>query len=373
MIVVDFGPRATEIHHDHEEMAGLTVGVGMLWGMPSELPEHLAELAESQCGVLAVGQVIAGGLTRDMARSRLRQGSWQRLHTGVYAVFSGEPGRAAVLWAAVLRAGPGAMLSFQTAAELVTLTDRPSDLIHVTVPKERHLAHIPEVVLHRSERAAQQVHPARTPPQTRVEETVLDLVGVAGTVDDAYGWVARAVGRRLTTEARLRDAMELRGRLRWRRELDQALAQDAGVHSVLEYRYLTDVERPHHLPHATRQARVRDDGRTEYRDVLYEAYQVAVELDGRAAHPADRRWPDIHRDNAAAATGVITLRYGWLEVTQHPCQVAAQVAKVLQRKGYAGARACGPDCPVSALSTASYRAVSGLDPATAPPPPAPPR
>lgn len=341
--------------------------------MATELPDHLAELAESQCGILAVGQVIAGGLTRDMARSRLRQGNWQRLHTGVYAVFSGEPGRAAILWAAVLRAGPGAMLSFQTAAELVTLTDRPSELVHVTVPSERHLARIPELVLHRSERAAQKVHPARTPPQTRVEETVLDLVGVAGTVDDAYGWVARAVGRRLTTEARLREAMELRGRLRWRPELDQALAADAaGVHSVLEHRYLRDVERPHHLPQATRQARVKDDRGTEYRDVLYEAYLVAVELDGRAAHPEDRRWPDIQRDNAAAATGVITLRYGWLEVTQHPCRVAAQVAEVLERRGYAGSLACGPTCPVN-VSTARYRAVSGLGLATARPPPAPPR
>jgi len=341
----------------------------------TELPRHLAELAESQRGVLTISQLLDGGLTKEAARWRLRQGSWQRLHTGVIAVFSGQPDRDAILWAAALRAGPGAMLSFQTAAELATLTDRQSDLVHVTVPWERRVERIPGVVLHRSGRAAQMLHPARTPPRTRVEETVLDLAGVAETVDDAYGWVARAVGRRLTTEARLRDAMELRGRLRWRPELDQALAADArGAHSVLEYRYLRDVERPHHLPHATRQARVRDDGRgIEYRDVLYDAYLVAVELDGRAAHPEDRRWPDIHRDNAAAATGVITLRYGWLEVTQHPCRIAAQVAKVLERRGYKAFRGCQPTCPVSALSTGKYRAVSGLGPATAPPAPGPPR
>lgn len=344
--------------------------------MATELPRHLTELAESQRGVLTISQLIDGGLTKEAARWRLRQGSWQRLHTGVIAVYSGQPDRDAILWAAALRAGPGAMLSFQTAAELTTLTDRQSDLVHVTVPGERRVDRIPGIVLHRSDRAAQMVHPARTPPQTRVEETVLDLVGVARTVDDAYGWVARGVGRRLTTEARLRDAMELRARLRWRRELDEALRADAaGVHSVLEYRYRRDVERPHHLPRATRQAKAGDNGQTEYRDVLYDAYLVAVELDGRAAHPEDRRWPDIHRDNAAAAKGVITLRYGWLEVTQHPCRVAAQVAKVLQQKGYAGARACGPDCPVSApyLSTGTCRAASGPVPATAPPPPAPPR
>ncbi|MGH3398515.1 MAG: hypothetical protein ACRDPO_27885 [Streptosporangiaceae bacterium] len=319
--------------------------------MATELPEHLRELAESQQGLLTMGQLIGGGLTRYVVRSRLRQASWQRLHTSVYAVFSGEPCREAALWAAALHAGPGAMLSYSTAAELATLTDRPSDLIHVTVPPQRHLDPIPGVVLHRSDRAAQMLHPARTPPQTRVEETVLDLVSVARTVDDAYGWVTRAVGRRLTTEARLRQAMKLRGRLRWRPELTEALAADAaGVHSVLEHRYLRDVERPHRLPRAVRQAQARtrnaDGGRAEYRDVLYEAYLVAVELDGRAAHPADRRWPDIHRDNAAASAGVITLRYGWLDVTRHPCRVAAQVAEVLRLRGYGGGRACSADCPV---------------------------
>jgi hypothetical protein len=337
--------------------------------MVSELPEHLAELAESQRGILTTSQLADGGLTRYIARSRIRQGSWQRLHSGVYAVFSGEPGRSTVLWAAVLRAGPGTMLSFQTAAEASQLTDGQSSLIHVTVPGTRRVERIPGIVLHRSDRAAQMLHPARTPPQTRVEETVLDLAGVAQTLDDAYGWVARAVGRRLTTEARLLDAMELRGKLRWRRELDHALGA-AGVHSVLEYRYLRDVERPHHLPQATRQARAHDNGRTEYRDVLYDAYLVAVELDGRAAHPEDRRWPDLHRDNAAAAGGVITLRYGWLDVTQHPCRVAAQVAKVLELRGCVGFRGCSATCPVS---TGTYRAVRGLGPATVPPAPAPPR
>jgi hypothetical protein len=52
------------------------------------------------------------------------------------------------------------------------------------------------------------------------------------------------------------------------------------------------------------------------------------------------------------------------------------VARVLEQRGYTGAHSCGPDCPVSPqpyVSTGKYRAVSGLAPATAPPPPAPPR
>jgi hypothetical protein len=302
---------------------------------------------EFQEGILASRQAQAAGLSRDVLRSRVRHGRWQRMYSGVYAVFSGQPGRAAVLWAAVLRVGPGAMLSYRTAAELAQLTDTPSALIHVTVPVSRRIGQIPGLVVHISSRAAEARHPALAPARTRLEETVLDLAQQEATLDAALGWVTRAVGRRLTTGDRLRAAMESRSRLRRRQELEQALTPEwYGVHSNLEYRYLRDVERPHSLPRGTRQARLDRGGRREYRDVWYQRYGVAVELDGRAAHPGDTRWADIRRDNAAAADGIMTLRYGWLDVTQQPCLVAAQLARLLQQRGYTEARPCAPGCPV---------------------------
>jgi hypothetical protein len=255
--------------------------------MPHELPECLRELAQFQHGILTRDQARQGGLTKDVIRSRVRQERWQRMHAGVYAAFSGEPGRTAVLWAAVLRAGPGAMLSYHTAAELAGLTDAPSTLMHVTIPASRRITGSPGLVIHLSSRADQIRHPALAPARTRIEDTVLDLTQLATTAEAAYDWMTRALGRRLTTQPRLRAAMALRHRLRWRRDLTGALAADwAGVHSGLEYRYLRDVERPHALPPGTRQALARHAGRNEYRDVLYEEYGVAVELDGRAAHPA---------------------------------------------------------------------------------------
>jgi hypothetical protein len=84
----------------------------------------------------------------------------------------------------------------------------------------------------------------------------------------------------------LRDAMAQRTRMRRRDDLATALVADwDGVHSSLEHRYLRDVERPHALPRGIRQARARRGRRTQYGDVLYDEYAVAVELDGRAAHP----------------------------------------------------------------------------------------
>jgi hypothetical protein len=328
--------------------------------MASELSGGLRELAQAQDGVLTRAQALRGGMTSTMIRFQLDRGRWQRLQTGVYAVFSGVPGRRAVLWGAVLRAGSGAVLSYQTAAELSGLADRPSTLIHVTVPSRRYVERIPGMVVHRSSRAELARHPVLEPPRTRLEETVLDLAEAAATLDDACGWITRALGRRLTTQGQLAEAMDRRAKMRWRRQLTRVLDVGwEGVHSSLEYRYLRDVERPHGLPPGIRQARARQGRGVIYRDVLYEQFAVAVELDGRVAHPGDQRWPDIQRDNAAAADGILTLRYGWFDVTERPCQVAAQVARVLRQRGFTQARGCCPACPVTAVNPAARRRAAG--------------
>ena len=140
----------------------------------------------------------------------------------------------------------------------------------------------------------------------------------------------------------------MRKKMRWRAELDDVLtAAGSGIHSVLEYRYLRDVERAHGLPRSRHQVRVVIDGQVAYRDAYYEEYQVAVELDGRLAHPDEERWRDSHRDTRAGAQGVQTCRYDWRDVYAHPCQTALLQAQVLRRRGWRGTpKPCSPGCPV---------------------------
>jgi very-short-patch-repair endonuclease len=185
-----------------------------------------------------------------------------------------------------------------------------------------------------------------------VEDTVLDLVEAAHDFDEAFAWISRAVGRRRTTTLLLATAAAARKRMRWRTELAAALADVAdGVHSLLERRYVTGVERAHGLPRAARQVRRRhgaDGTRSTYIDNLYVEYDACVEVDGSVAHPADQRWSDIRRDNVNTASGSATLRFGWTDITQHPCQVAMLVADTLRRRGWQGAlRSCSPTCPAA--------------------------
>src|SRR5690606_14738462 len=95
------------------------------------------DVAERQAGVLTRVQALASGLTRGAILARLASGRWQRVYRGVYATFSGPLPRRGQLWAAVLKAGTGAVLSHETAAELAGLVDQPSRAIHLTVPAER--------------------------------------------------------------------------------------------------------------------------------------------------------------------------------------------------------------------------------------------
>jgi hypothetical protein len=323
----------------------------MLADMTSDLPEYLDRLAQMQHGVLSSHQAISSGVSRHKIRTLVRTGRWRPVHYGVYATFTGTPGRHAVLWAAVLRAGPGAVLSYDTAAELQRLADWPSSQIHLTIPGNRRIAAISGAVVHHAARAERAAHPTDMPPRTKVEETVLDLADVAGTAEEACGWITRGIGRRLTTQQQLSRALQHWQRIRFRSEIAELLSEDmAGVHSALEYRYVKWVELPHGFPRGRRQAPDRHDGRHVFRDVLYDGYGLIVELDGRAAHPGDSRWKDIRRDNAAAASGLMTLRYGWDDLRNRPCLVADEIYRALRRAGPVSAKPCSPGCPVTRTS-----------------------
>ena len=310
------------------------------------------ELRRRQHGVVSRQQALACGLSLKVIESRLRSGRWQRLHPGVFATFTGRPQRLSQLWAAVLKAGRGATLSHETAAELAGLVDAAAGPtpIHVTVPVRRQPRPVPGTVIHQSSRVDIARHPTRLPPQTRIEETVVDLTQSARTIDQAVDWIARAVSARLTTTARVHQALASRPKVRWRRQLNEALDHvRSGCHSLLELRYQRDVEAAHGLPRGQRQVPAMGLAGRIYHDVEYKRFRTVVELDGRAAHPEPEKWRDMRRDNASVVAGRYVLRYGQGDVHEHPCQVALQAAHVFQANGWTGRpkRCSRVDCVIT--------------------------
>jgi very-short-patch-repair endonuclease len=316
-------------------------------------------LLSVQSGIVDRDQALRVGLSRWQIEHRLASGAWQRVYPGVYATFSGPLSRDARLWAAVRRAGDGAMVSHETAAELHGIIDKSvSTSIHITVPAGRRpvqhrLAR--GITIHRSDQSQQQALGPFNLPRTRIEDTVLDLVAAAPTFDRAYAWIARSVSRKLVTVDALRAVLAARSRIRWRAWLSDAL-EDAsdGVYSSLERRYVQDVERAHGLPRSHHQVRRQFNGKVQYRDNWYPDHKVVVEIDGPAYHQNERVQLDKDRDNVnLALEDVKTHRFGPVDVTERACETAALIAATLQHSGWRGSpRPCRrPNCPVGAPSS----------------------
>ncbi|TDO62439.1 hypothetical protein EV651_10653 [Kribbella sp. VKM Ac-2571] len=307
--------------------------------------EGLAVLIHEQHRVVARAQLQAAGVPDAEVRRRLRSRRWQAIHPGVYVTHTGPVGYDEQLVAALLYAGPEAAWSHYTAAEQFGLI-RPDDRrpVYVTIPWRRRVRARPNLVItrdaHWEERLATVI-----PPRSRPAEAVLEIVGISRSLDAAAAVVAEACQSGRVRPDQILAALADRRRLRHGSALRPILADVAeGTHSLLELRYLRDVERAHGLPTGQRQRAV--DG--EFTDVAYLRYELVVELDGRFHFAPDRRWRDLDRDNRAALRSETTLRYGWLDITSRPCAAAAQVLQVMRRQAPTlSARTCSrPFCPV---------------------------
>lgn len=311
---------------------------------------NLRELLREQSGVIARRQVLALGMTDNDIERLVRRRIWARVWNGVYVHHTGPLTETQRDWAAVL-AHPTAALAGRSTlrrAGIATGSDHhrrtPHD-VELIVPHNATTRAIAGVRTRRCRDFQQLVHPSRTPPTMRIEEAALD-VAQCGTEIEAIAVLSDACRSRQTTADRLRSVANQRPRLRNRKFLMAVLADAAeGTHSVLESRYLRDVERTHALPRASRQDQARTVGQSIYRDVAYKAQGVVVELDGRFGHDlAIDRWADIDRDVSAVEDGLITLRFGYGQVLT-PCRCAATVARVLTARGWTGSpQVCGTNC-----------------------------
>jgi hypothetical protein len=305
---------------------------------------RLLALAAAQAGVLTREQATGHGLGDDSVTRLLRGGRWQRLATGLYFTESAAVPWPALAWGGVLLGGENALLGGDAAAHLHDLIDSPPDVITVLVPHgTRRVARGPWQFVQMRDGIRRRAQ--GTPPRLDVEDTVLDACDSAAPAE-IVDIVSRAVQRRRTTADRLRRRLDERPRHSQRKLLIGVVTNVGdGAESPLELRYLTEVERRHALPRGRRQHRSRG----AVRDVYYEEFGVVAELDGRAGHEGRGRHRDMRRDNRSTLVGESTLRYGWWDVLERPCLVAAEVAALLRRRGWRGVPHLCPNCDGSRL------------------------
>lgn len=297
----------------------------------SQLSPDLLQLARAQAQTLTLEQAAAFGFGRYAVDRMIRSGQWNRLARGLISLVP-EPSWLGWAWGGVLLGGDHARLGGSAAAFLHGLESQEPGLITVKVPLGRQVGARFRWTFEREQEGVRRSGPGE-PPRLSVEDTVLDRCSGVSE-GDVIGLVTHAVQTRRTTPERLRRRLAERPRVSHRKIIEQ-LIEDvaAGAESPLERGYLTGVERPHRLPTGRRQARSRDG---HVRDVRYDEYGVLVELDGRVGHEGMGRFRDMNRDNLAAVSGEVTLRYGHRDVFGRPCEVTRQVAAVLIRRGWPG-------------------------------------
>ena len=206
----------------------------------------------------------------------VQRGLLHRLDFGLYALGHLGGGHEARLAEALLRGGPGAVLSHVTAACWRELLRFAPERIHVSAPGSRRSR--PGVIIHHPRTIHREWH--RGLPVTGVTQT---LIQIAPMVSDAA--LRRALaqadrsGRLDIPSLKLELARGPRGATRLRHAIEHHMPQLADTLSPLEDRFFLFCERQRiPLP----EPNVEVSGYVV--DALWRDARVAVELDGREEH-----------------------------------------------------------------------------------------
>jgi predicted transcriptional regulator of viral defense system len=290
---------------------------------PESAAEGLSGLAQRQHGVVSRAQLHAQGVAGTAITRWLRAGRLHRIHPHVYALGHRAIPLEGQLWAALLYAGGGAVLSHTTAAWIWSLIDAEPRWIDL-VARDRRRS-LPGVRVQR--RRLVERADCRGLPVTSVARTLLDL---AGTL--SYRQLRRAMSE--ADYRGLLDPSEIAAVLGRGRSGSRALRRALGTHlpelaqtvSVLEERFFELCEMAG-LPLPEVNASV---GSMRV-DALWPAQRVAVELDGGDAHGS---WAQIKRDRqrelALRAKGLQVVRYTWEQITTRADEVAADLWRLLR-------------------------------------------
>ena len=220
---------------------------------------ELADVLSRHDGVLSVDSAMKY-LTRDALRWRVSSGRWQQPCGGIVVAQSGPLTEFQALRIAVLWAGPGGALAGLTAASLDGLqgftdrgpfAERPIHvLVPVSSPPRRTRPSLPLVVHYSRLLSADDIHPLRRPPRTRMARSLVDAAAWMATDRGAQAVLAAGVQQRLVRIADLTAIVARNQRLPRRGMITDTLEDIAGGAHALSELDFTRLIRRYQLPPA---------------------------------------------------------------------------------------------------------------------------
>jgi very-short-patch-repair endonuclease len=324
-------------------------------------------LAADREGVVGRAQLLEHGVGASSIARAARSGLLHRLHRGVYSVVApellSEDGH---VFAALMAAGPGAMLARGTAAWRWRITPAPPTHIELSVPRYRRgrLAGV-ELIRHGPLRPGDVTWNGRF-RSTSVARTLLDL---AVRYDQA-ALLKTLAEAEFQHDLRPDDVLRILrrghpGSARLRAALNAHVPGHGQARSQLERRFRALLIR-HRIELPVRNEQI---GPWTV-DCLWPERRVVVELDGRQharPHQADS---DDDRDLWLRRHGYVTRRYGTKQIDEQPDAALADLRAAFKEATTTEAHPTPlPSKPKRAPASPGSQSLSAAPQAAHPPPP----
>jgi very-short-patch-repair endonuclease len=279
----------------------------------ADVDRVIGRLAGTQGGIVGRGQLIGLGVSHGAIDHRVSTGRLIVRFRGVYAVGHGAIGDLGRAHAALIAAGPTAVLSHMTAAAWLRLVRAMPEIVEVTVLGNARRSR-PGLVIHETLRVPEVVT-IDSLPVTAPLRTLVDLSATCPAAD-----VERACNEalvlKLVTEQQLEHARLV------------APASAAPTRSRLERTFLA-VVRAAGLP----RPRVNHPVAPYLCDFVWPEHRVVVETDGWGSHGNRFAFErDKARDADLVARGWTVLRFTWRQIRDEPVLVIARLAQTLARR-----------------------------------------
>jgi very-short-patch-repair endonuclease len=285
----------------------------------------LEEFLRQHDGVVTLAHAQRAGLSQAAVSRRVRSGKWRRTSPGVYFVDDRPFTDAARIRAAVWSYGEQASASGMAAAWWHALTHFAPNAVEVTVPRNSHgRCHDGCRVRRRDLKPADIVEVRGM----RVTELALTVVEAAVRPRRNVKLFDAALQRRVDLPSLWRAHVRNKGR--YGSPAARMLLQVAadGAHSQAE-RTLIQLLKAARLTGWKANYPVAG-----YKvDVGFPNQKVALEVDGLAFHTdSDDFHQDRIRQNAIALAGWQVLRFTWLDLTEYPDRVIAEIRHAISAR-----------------------------------------
>lgn len=158
-----------------------------------ELPYTVAELLDRQYHVITRRQAREYGITVDAVKHRIKRGDWQKILPGVYCTLAGPVSQDQKLMAALLYAGPRAVLTGAWAVRRYHLECAGLNEVHILVPPAVRVKSFSYVQIQRTARMPECVNSARAIRFAPLARAVGDAVRQLRNQDQVQAVVCAAV------------------------------------------------------------------------------------------------------------------------------------------------------------------------------------